>query len=218
MSDPVASRRVELLLGALGADAYLREVVLGDLAEEFALRVSRDGPRPARRWYYRESLRVAPFLLRDWWRRLRANDVGSLAAVVVLSSMFLVALELFLQFAVRGLEGALGGRHGPLASMHRAAPGVAALMLAWTAADGVAAGYVAARLGRRAPLPSAVALGVTWIGVMVLTQGQAVPLWFRAANAATLLIALVAGAVACACSVAARRVSISVEPFPGQAA
>ena len=64
-------RYAERLLEALGADPYLREVVLGDLAEEHALRAQWEGEPAARRWYDREGLRAVPFLLRGWWRRLR---------------------------------------------------------------------------------------------------------------------------------------------------
>lgn len=44
-----------------------REYVLGDLAEEWAARVERDGPRTARRWYRSQAVRsVGPAL----WRRV----------------------------------------------------------------------------------------------------------------------------------------------------
>jgi DNA-binding transcriptional LysR family regulator len=103
MSDSSAPRRAELILEALGADTDFRDAVIGDLAEEFALRASWDGPLAARRWYYRESLRVAPYLLRDWWRGLKRKDVGHFAGVIVGSSLLVIALEALLQLAVRGL-------------------------------------------------------------------------------------------------------------------
>lgn len=209
MSDSSVPRRAELILDALGADTYLREVVIGDLAEEFALRVKWDGPVAARRWYYRESLRAVPYLLRDWWRGLRRNDVGSLAGVLALSSMSLIALEYVLQLMVKRTLGV------PLEILARSAEAgsvvLAALMLSWTLVDGAFAGYVAARLGRRAPLPSALSLGVAWMGLMILAQGHAVPLWFRAANAATLMAGMCAGGVIRACRASARTVTTALE-------
>ena len=58
----------ERLLQAIGADPVFAEVVLGDLAEEFALRAARDGVVAARWWYTCEALRSAPHLIRSWLR------------------------------------------------------------------------------------------------------------------------------------------------------
>ena len=44
------------------------DVVLGDLAEEFQTRATRDGLRSARRWYYEQAGRsVMPTLARRWF-------------------------------------------------------------------------------------------------------------------------------------------------------
>jgi hypothetical protein len=212
MNEPMPPRRAELLLEALGGDTLLRELVLGDLAEEFAIRVRWDGPRAARRWYYRESVRIAPFLLRDWWGRLRPKDLGSLAAAALLSCVFLMGFEWILQVAVNGIVGA-GGPHGSFAFLQRLSPAVAGLMLLWTAVDGVTGGYVAARIGRRAPLQSAFALGVGMVGLMALERDHPAPSWFQAANAATLLAAVLVGAGLRVCSATPRTVSSSAEPF-----
>lgn len=211
MSDPAAPRRAELILEALGPASDVRDAVIGDLAEEFALRVRWDGPAAARRWYYRESMRVAPFLLGDWWRGLRQTGIGDLATAIVLASASMMALEWVLQLGVRGLEHALGAPDRVPVFMNSGSAGVAALMLVWTLVDGALAGYVAARIGRRAPLPSALALGVMWTGLMILAQGGAVPPWFRAANVVTLMAAMVAGAAFRACRVSARTATTSVE-------
>src|SRR5579875_1462211 len=72
--------RVERILDALGGDREFSHDIIGDLAEEFAIRVAWDGPVAARRWYYAECFRVAPHLLRDWRRSLRARDVLALIA------------------------------------------------------------------------------------------------------------------------------------------
>lgn len=184
-------RRAEQVLEAFGTDPDFRDAVLGDLAEEFALRVSWDGPAAARRWYYRESMRVAPYLLRNWWRGLKRKDVGRLAGVIAASSISLVALETLLQIAKVALIPAY--REMLPVSGYTRLIVLPALMLSWTLLDGAFAGYVAARLGRRAPLPAVLGLGVTWAIVMSTVQSPAVPLWFRSANLAMMLAGIVAG-------------------------
>jgi hypothetical protein len=69
---------VERLLEALGTKTDFRDGLLGDLAEEFALRAEREGAPATRRWYYRESIRATPHLLRDWARGLRVSACTSL--------------------------------------------------------------------------------------------------------------------------------------------
>ena len=58
-------RLAEWLLRALIPDPRLEQAVLGDLAEEWADRVRRDGERAANRWYRREAMKTAPHLLAD---------------------------------------------------------------------------------------------------------------------------------------------------------
>lgn len=86
MSDLAPPRSAERALEALGADPDFCEAVIGDLAEEFAIRAAWDGPVVARRWYFRESLRVAPHLLRNWWGCLQRRDIGYFANVTALAS------------------------------------------------------------------------------------------------------------------------------------
>ena len=89
MSHLPVPHRMERLLEALGADTEVRDAVIGDLAEEFAIRAEMDGVGAARRWYFRESLRVAPYLVRDWWRGLTARDAWYFTRVVGVSSVAL---------------------------------------------------------------------------------------------------------------------------------
>ena len=188
MSDSSAPRWIEHILEALGADADFRDAVIGDLAEEYGLRVRWDGPAAARRWYYQESVRLAPYLVHDWWRGLRPKDGGYFASVIVRASMCMLALEWLLKLTVPGIEGALGAvAVGP------------AIPLIWTLVDGAFAGYVAAWLGRRAPLASALSLGFVWIVLMIVMQGRFVPLWFRAANTAAMAGGMFIGGVIRVC-------------------
>lgn len=63
----------ERLLVALGVAPTFVEAVLGDLAEEHAMRMERDGPGAARWWYAMEALRSAPYLVRNVVSRLDAR-------------------------------------------------------------------------------------------------------------------------------------------------
>jgi hypothetical protein len=164
-------RVAELLLESLGAQTDFRDSLLGDLAEEFALRVERDGIGAARRWYYRESIRATPHLLRDWARALRPRDLSHLAGVVLSSYVFLVMLAGFLAAVVRSAMVALGVpldllllRAGHPVLLH-------AIGLPLGAVGAVMGGYIAAWLHDRAPLVSALALGVVWscVDLSVLT-------------------------------------------------
>jgi len=87
-------RFLEQLLASLGATPAFREPLLGDLAEEFALRAARDGTQAARGWYRREALRSAPHLLHDGVRHLRARDLVHLAGVVLSAWVLLATVVL----------------------------------------------------------------------------------------------------------------------------
>jgi hypothetical protein len=84
----------ERLLLALGIDPALVEAVLGDLAEEYEMRATRDGPHEASRWYAREILRSAPHLALNAARRLDTRRrllvlVGLAVAAAALSCVLL---------------------------------------------------------------------------------------------------------------------------------
>ena len=53
-------RFAESLLTSVGATPEYAELVIGDMAEEFASRVRHDGVSEARSWYRREALRSLP--------------------------------------------------------------------------------------------------------------------------------------------------------------
>jgi hypothetical protein len=155
----------ERMLLALGADTEFRNDVLGDLTEEFELRASYD-ERAARRWYNREALRVAPYLLRNWWRMLGKRDVGYFAGVLARTALIMVVFQVAIRvvYLVVFLVAApqlTGGEAFLL-------PLLLVTRLLWTMIGGALAGYVATRLGRRAPLPSALLIGATWSAVILL--------------------------------------------------
>jgi len=154
-------RLAEAFLASLGAQPEFRDAVLGDLAEELALRTQWDGVRAARRWYYREAIRSTPYLLRDWVRGLRLRDVSRLAGVVLTSYVFMTMIALTVLTIARSVMGTaglstglqwLGQRHGiPLA-----------LTFALGSCAAVLGGYIAGWLHARAPIVAALALGAVW--------------------------------------------------------
>jgi hypothetical protein len=189
MSDSSAPRGAERLLEALGADTDFRDSVIGDLAEEFEIHLQWDGPKAARRWYYRESLRLAPYLLRDWWRNLTWKRVGYFANVVLSSSLAVSVLDFLLRLGVFGLLSLTGT---PVDALARSAVFVA-MMLVWTLCEGAFAGFVAARIGHRAPLPSAILVALTWMGLMIRSGWHGVPPWFLALNVTMMVAGTIAG-------------------------
>ena len=66
-------------------------------------------------------------------------------------------------------------------------------MLLWTLIDGAFAGYVAGRIGRRAPLQSAFMVALIWMGAMIGTGWDGVPPLFLALNVTTMLAGTIAG-------------------------
>jgi hypothetical protein len=159
MRDSIAPRRAERFLEALGASPEFGDAVIGDLAEEYALREAWDGPRDARRWYHRECWRVAPYLMRDWWRNLRGRDVRSMARALALASIASFFVDRVTHFALFDVLERAGF------------PSFGTSALVWMFLTvqtvnfslGAFGGYVAARLKRDAPIPAAIAFGGLWL-------------------------------------------------------
>jgi hypothetical protein len=188
-------RTAELLLEALGARTDVRDAVLGDLAEEFALRAERDGIRRARRWYYREAVRTAPHLLRDWSRGLTARDAYHLAGVVLTSYVFMTMLGVLFVNLARGVMMAFGRPPGAPLLVSPSDALLAAIGLPLGAVAATTGGYIAAWLHDRAPLISALALGVTWscVAVSVSTFVGGVPGWYQLGVPVVLILGTAAG-------------------------
>ena len=191
-------RFAEVLLESLGAESSFREPLLGDLAEGFALRVERDGVGAARRWYYRESVRATPHLLGDWRRSLRAPDIRYLAGVVLSSYVLTMTLVFLAVELAGGAASALGFSPRVLAAPLDAAPLVALWLLIGTTYT-VMGGYIAAWLDRRAPLVSAVALGLTWscsaLAIGGLTRGNGARAWYWVCAPVLLAVGPIVGGV-----------------------
>ncbi len=164
-------RWAERLLEAAGANADFRDPVLGDLTEEFAIRAAYDGERDARRWYVHETFRTLPHFLRDWATSLRGGDAAYFAGVVGRSYVGVALAGGLLTLVTSGVLAALGIDLGaarfPASNgflRHLGLPGLFTVVTLCA----VFGGNVAARLGRRAPLASATALGVFWASLGLL--------------------------------------------------
>jgi hypothetical protein len=142
-------KTAERLLEALGAEPEFREALLGDLAEELAIRAAYEGERAARRWYWGAALRVAPHLLRNWARRPRdvARLAGSVAAAYLLLGVGVWVVLAAVEVAVERIGGPT------TFPWHDPQPGALALwgMLLGFTAVATAGGWVASRLEDRAP-------------------------------------------------------------------
>jgi hypothetical protein len=204
MSDSSAPRRAELFLGSLGAESEFCDAIVGDLAEELAIRTAWDGEAVARRWYYRETVRVAPHLLRNWWSSLRLPDLGYFANVVALSLLFVFVLAMFSLLTMQAFAHLFGVSFGSFGRWwdnpaHSIALPV--FMSLWGVGNWMCGGYIAAWLGRRAPFPSALALGAAGvsIGVVLSAVGSVpahqtpAPMWFRVGSMMIVLTSTIAG-------------------------
>lgn len=174
-------RTTELLLESLGATAGFRDALLGDLAEEFALRAERAGVREARRWYRREAVRAAPHLLRDWTRGVHVRDVTHLAGVAATSYVLMAMLVGFTRMMASSLVLVMLGSSPAVAQLPQDADRLAALAVLSLAVSAPVGGCIAAWLHDRAPLLSAAAFGITWAsaGVAKALLIDGLPLWYR---------------------------------------
>jgi hypothetical protein len=157
----------ERVLSALGASKYFRDDVLGDLAEEFAIRAEFD-LRAARRWYYREAWRAAPYFVRNAVRSLRRREVLGVGSAILVA---LTGATIFRDLFFRVAE--------PIVSVLDLPPN---FLLSWfmapvfvlvNAITPTAGGYVAAWAHKKAPLLTAVTLGIVWSAIDVAVIASA---------------------------------------------
>lgn len=165
MSQP--PRAVESILKSLGADPYLSDVVLGDLAEEFDQRATFDGEADARRWYTREAMRAVPHLLRNALRQLRLGDVPRLIGVALFSWLALVPISLTVWVLLALVARAVGADWPTLQPVPGNPVFLAFVMVAMPLA-GISGGYIAAWRNARAPLIGAAAFGVVLTSINLI--------------------------------------------------
>ncbi|HEY4306594.1 MAG TPA: hypothetical protein VGM82_19120 [Gemmatimonadaceae bacterium] len=194
--------RIEALLSALAADAPYRDAILGDLAEEFAIRVEEQGEREARRWYRRQALRTAPHLLRLWARRLCSFDIAQLVAFTLLAQVAGGVINMAVRAAIVMSYGVSIDDAQVVNIAWRDLTEWSALptrliSLSVAAVSLFGAGYVLSRLERRAPLATCIVVGsvLSLETISSAIYGSAVPTWAVCAFAAISVMATVAGGV-----------------------
>jgi hypothetical protein len=141
-----------------------REAVLGDLAEEYALRARSTSPLSVAHWYWRQVCRSIPrvvwcFVRRGCWLRTLTVAIGAYIAAGMIEFAGDAAISrLFPEGAL--IQAALG-----------VIAGLATMALA---------GYIAARIraGAEAALAGIVATSVV---VLMATRSDSAPLWYQLA-------------------------------------
>jgi hypothetical protein len=181
-------RTAELLLDGLIANAAVKDAVLGDFAEEWAERASRDGARAANRWYRWQVLRSVPPLVRAWPRHagwLTALGVIPFTLIVRVVTLLLgVVIAVAIMYPLRALGG------GPWAS--------AACWTLGNTAGAFLAGVIAARVYARAPM-----VPMLWLTVVVFVSNVSLstvlpigaPSWWLLASKAFECTAVLAGGI-----------------------
>lgn len=160
-------RWIERVLSSFGAEPDYRDALLGDLTEEFTIRVEEQGVGIARRWYFREAIRSVPHLLRSWLRRCDPRDVVQLFGVTIAA---LFALRL-LGMAIRlGIVLSFGVRPDSVAIIEVAWRDIVTetTVMRWVALTlvqlpTIAAGFVGASLYPRGRLAAALSLNAVTV-------------------------------------------------------
>lgn len=171
---------LETLLAGLNVDPALRDAITGDLIEERAAVAAVHGERSADRWTRQQVLRSVPLFVRAAVRnggfRLPAAIVGAaLAALLVVSLPIGASAALLSALVSPDTRGRL-----------------AIVAFAIDLAYGAAGGYLAARLGRAAPLGAAFVFGVLGLLLTLIAGGDAHG-WYRPALQLLLIPATVGG-------------------------
>lgn len=195
MSHP--PRAVESILKGIGADPYLSEVVLGDLAEEYDQRATFDGEAEARRWYAGEALRSAPHLLRSAFERLRVGDVPRLIGNAFFAWLALLPIGATVYVIVATVLRVFGA-DWMIRPLPQSAGFIAFVMLSMPV-SGFVGGYIAGWRNARTPLIGAAAFGVV-LTCMNLIAGlffpSPLPVSYRIAALAMFNVGAIVGGVA----------------------
>jgi hypothetical protein len=141
-----------------------REVLLGDLAEEYAMRADAVSSSAAFKWYVRQMVASAPHLA---WSRVTKLAWLATAAVGLLAYIAVGVVELIVNWAVSRSFAPGTGSYSPLG-----------MLLTFPIV--VFIGYLAAtyRRGAAMVLGALMLLAVT---VMTLSAAESVPTWYRIA-------------------------------------
>jgi hypothetical protein len=133
-----------------------REPLIGDLAEEYALRSKAASSSAALKWYLRQMCASVPPLL---WARLRRPTWLATFGLALAAYVAVGIVDVLVNWVI--------SRFNPLS-----------LLLSFPIV--VLIGYCAARFRPRAPIVLAAMMLVT-VTVMTLTASESPPLWYRIA-------------------------------------
>jgi hypothetical protein len=199
MSRPPLAER--LLLGLL-RDPALTDAVLGDLTEEWRMRVTRDGRISADWWYWGQAIRTMPHLLHDWRVNATGRDVqGRLAGILVVLGIaalpvavahvkanISIAVARLMLWSLPAVDGGM-----PLTINWLE---IAGIPLAVSAMCALAGAYVLGSRTRIAPLVSVFWLGAAWMIVSAaLSLALRWPSWYVVALPAVLAVATASGGI-----------------------
>jgi hypothetical protein len=141
-----------------------REALLGDLAEEHALRAKAASPSAAARWYLRQIYAsIAPLL----WARLTQSGWLATAGVALLAYIAIGLVELLVNAAIAGVSATSPGDYNPLG-----------MLITFPAV--VLIGYFAAGFRRRAAI-ALLAMMLLSVTAMTLWADEKLPIWYRIA-------------------------------------
>ena len=193
--EPLGPPRLALALLSLSAAAADKAALIGDLEEEFSQR-SRNSPRAARAWYWRQASLSLPHLLLERLRTDRVRQLGT-AALAVLAGFVLISLwdMMVARNAARGLAGL---SETPSYAMVRIAY-LATQMFGVAAAGGVIAvltfrgGEPFLRNASRRLAPAAFVLFLPWL-IAIFDPANNYPLSFLIARLSFAAPSLVVGA------------------------
>jgi hypothetical protein len=171
---------IETVLAGFNVDRVLREAITGDLMEERAQLAAVHGERSADRWVMQQMLRSVPAFVQA---SVRSGGFQLVITVVGAALAALLAISLLIGASV------------VLFTTLFSAETMARITIVAFAADlayGAVGGYLAARLGRGAPLGAAFLFGVLGVSLALVTAGD-VPGWYRAALVMLLVPATLTG-------------------------
>ena len=176
----VSPALLDIVLAGLNVDRGLRDAITGDLIEERAHVAATRGERIANRWMRQQILRSVPVFVQaavcNGGFRLLARVVGAAVAALLAVSMLIGASAALVSALV---SPELVGR-------------LTIIALAIDLTYGTAGGYLAARLGRAAPLAAAFVFGVLGVSLTLMSGGDAHG-WYRTALQLLLIPATVTG-------------------------
>lgn len=161
MNETHPPRFAEALLDSFGADAAFRDAILGDLAQEHALRSERYGDTAARLWYYRQAALTAPHLLRNWLAGARLADARRLLNVAGLAYVLSMMITMGAFFGA----SAIGSEIDPALTRTVMAASTGIL----TFAGPILAGYLAATFEEKKPMIASLALACCWGFLQIFT-------------------------------------------------